>query len=35
MMQKGANAAWDNGHFLKQITLIQIVERIKHSIYLK
>lgn len=23
--QKGANAAWDNGHFLKQITLIQIV----------
>jgi hypothetical protein len=23
--QKGANAAWDNGHFLKQLTLIQIV----------
>lgn len=23
--QKGANAAWDKGHFLKQITLIQIV----------
>ncbi len=23
--QKGPNAAWDNGHFLKQITLIQIV----------
>ena len=23
--QKGANAAWDNGQFLKQITLIQIV----------
>ncbi len=22
---KGANAAWDNGHFLKQVTLIQIV----------
>jgi hypothetical protein len=22
---KGANAAWDNGHFLKQLTLIQIV----------
>jgi len=23
--EKGANAAWDNGHFLKQITVIQIV----------
>lgn len=23
--QKGANAAWDNGNFLKQLTLIQIV----------
>jgi hypothetical protein len=23
--EKGDNAAWDNGHFLKQITLIQIV----------
>ena len=23
--QKGPNAAWDNGHFLKQLTLIQIV----------
>lgn len=23
--QKGANAAWDNGNFLKQITLIQMV----------
>jgi len=23
--QKGANAAWDNGHFIKQLTLIQIV----------
>lgn len=23
--QKGANAAWDKGHFLKQITLVQVV----------